>query len=608
MKNCLLAFLLLPLFGFPQTTKIKSLTTDIQFIDRIYCKSYFNLDQQIETTDQAAQQYAETFIKSRLSKDYELVLVSAIESPGGYHYLFHQYYKEVRVYRGEIKINLDRQGNITSVFDNTFEVDNTEDSFPPDDMHSWAIMNFALEPFPIKVEREKVWFNTGSDFIPSLRAEINDSDENYYETIWNKEGKSIYKRDLLSYYHQTSALDTPATAMVFLPDPITTAHTSYGTPYVDNNDNDVSQLNNERQSVTINAGFSGGFFTLSNAYCNITEFSSPTIQPAKNTNPDFDFTRSESGFEDANAFYHITTYQEYVQDLGFTNLANYAIDVDCHALNGADNSNFNPSWSTPRLSFGEGGVDDAEDADVIIHEYGHALSHSGSPSTNNGTERQALDEAIGDYLCSSYSRSLDDYKWENVFSWDGHNEYWNGRSSVSTDHYPEDLELHLYLDADIWSATLMQIWGDIGREPTDALQLQTLYGLASNMTMRDAAYLFLQADETLFGSSHATAIITRMVDRGLLPPDVGINDVATQKDFHLHNSAAFTAGSGEAWIELPENSKAIISIFDVSGRLISEVSTTNSRYYLNPTNFKSGVYIISLMQNGLSGNFKVVKR
>ena len=48
-------------------------------------------------------------------------------------------------------------------------------------------------------------------------------------------------------------------------------------------------------------------------------------------------------------------------------MVNYAIDVDCHGFNGGDNSAFNPGTNPPSIVFGQGGVDDAEDADVIIH-------------------------------------------------------------------------------------------------------------------------------------------------------------------------------------------------------------------------------------------------
>ena len=43
-----------------------------------------------------------------------------------------------------------------------------------------------------------------------------------------------------------------------------------------------------------------------------------------------------------------------------------------HGFNGADNSSYSPG--TGRLQFGEGGVDDAEDSDVVHHELGHGPS------------------------------------------------------------------------------------------------------------------------------------------------------------------------------------------------------------------------------------------
>ena len=77
-------------------------------------------------------------------------------------------------------------------------------------------------------------------------------------------------------------------------------------------------------------------------------------------------------------------------------------------------------------AFGEGGVDDAEDGDVIIHELGHAISHMRANS-NSGTERSTYDEALGDYFAERYGRLLGITS-NRVFDWDGNNTFWSGRS------------------------------------------------------------------------------------------------------------------------------------------------------------------------------------
>lgn len=62
-------------------------------------------------------------------------------------------------------------------------------------------------------------------------------------------------------------------------------------------------------------------------------------------------------------YYHIDNSQRYMQSLGFNNIQNNSIIADPHGCQncpgGDDNSAYFPS--TNRLTFGQGGVDDAED-------------------------------------------------------------------------------------------------------------------------------------------------------------------------------------------------------------------------------------------------------
>src|SRR5215510_8103207 len=104
---------------------------------------------------------------------------------------------------------------------------------------------------------------------------------------------------------------------------------------------------------------------------------SETGDPAFSENNTFIYTRDDDRFEQVMAYYWVTEAQKYIQSLGFgttrrpVNMESQ--DVRINQI-GIDNSF---SWDKhDLLRFGKGGVDDAEDAEVILHEYGHAIQDS----------------------------------------------------------------------------------------------------------------------------------------------------------------------------------------------------------------------------------------
>jgi hypothetical protein len=552
-----------------------------------------------------------SFLKNRLpnlkGQNVNLMLENQIASPKGVHYRFSQTINDRKVYRGSVKLNVDNDGRLLSLFDHTFEVPNFLDSeFPNHQPYHDGLMVHYETPNNGRLHNytlSEVYFPEENELVPAIHLEVVETTNRYYELVLNKEVRVIYQNDLLSY---SAPQDSIITMWVFNPDPLSSANQNYGAPYSDAFDMDVLELNAEREMVQAPVTFENDTFFLRNDYVAIKEFSLPSIEPAYSLTSEFNFTRAEPGFEDVNAFYHITAFQAHIQTLGFSNIVDYPIEVDVHALNGSDNSNFNPGFNPPRLQFGEGGVDDAEDADVIIHEYGHAVMHAAAPGTNNGTERKALDEAAGDYFASSYSRHISNNRWEDVFTWDGHNEFWPGRSSVSSDHYPEDVDNNIYSDADIWSATLMEIWGDIGRDATDAIMIQAAYSFSEGMTMPQAALLFLQADTLLFGGTNFTPIRQRMYDRGLIPWNVGIEDQEDiAKPFRVYNSAGFTAGTGP--MQVVSNQEFRANLFNSVGQLISSSGSDSNQFMLKSDGLSSGVYVLKIELEGISGAVKLVK-
>ncbi len=566
----------------------------------------------IESTDTIlVKQYLLSTIPNLKGADFSVEYLEGTQSKTGLHYLYRQNYHGKPVYRGTIKINLDKTGNIISLFDNTYHILETPaGEFPnTDDCYDIIKSIYKEENDIVKILIEDLYFDLGPRLIPASRIELWDKRGNFFELIIDAEQMIVYERDMNDYFNNNRVhdVDTPALARVFNPDPLTTAGVTYGTPYEDASDADISQLNMQRQQVTIDVAFENDTFKLESPYCLITEHSIPVVTPVTSLTPAFEFTRSQDGFEDVNAFYHINVYHDYVQQLGFDNIVDYPIWVDTHGMGGADNSNFSAAGSPPRLSFGEGGVDDAEDADVVIHEYGHAISHSAAPGTNSGTERTALDEAIGDYFAASYSKSINSFNWENMFSWDGHNEFWNGRVVVSSKHYPENLQNNLYKDAEIWSSTMMQIMDNIGREKTDEILIEALHSFSSNMTMSDAACLVIQADHTLNDGEFAIPIGWWMSQRGFTVCGVGINELS-KNHFTVLNSYGFTTRNENAVIQFNSPQTGTIVLTDATGRIIiSESFSGSSECKISPKNLSSGIYLTKVTTQNFSSSYKLMK-
>jgi hypothetical protein len=135
-------------------------------------------------------------------------------------------------------------------------------------------------------------------------------------------------------------------------------------------------------------------------------------------------TRSKDAFEALMAYFHIDRAQKYIQSLGFKSSNLNAINdrVQKVLVDAIDDDNSFYSPGTRKLTFGIGGVDDAEDADVIIHEYGHSIQDNQVPGYGTGLEGRALGEGFGDYLAAAASTELSGAPapWNVcIFDWDG---------------------------------------------------------------------------------------------------------------------------------------------------------------------------------------------
>ncbi|MEA2331004.1 MAG: hypothetical protein QOH58_1142, partial [Thermoleophilaceae bacterium] len=114
-------------------------------------------------------------------------------------------------------------------------------------------------------------------------------------------------------------------------------------------------------------------------------------------------TRANDEFEAGMAYFHIDRAQDYLQGLGVLNANNRRTRVDVNDI-ADDNSFYIPDaggLGVGSIVFGAGGVDDAEDGEVIVHEYGHAIQDNQVPGFGETSQGGAMGEGFSDYLSSA---------------------------------------------------------------------------------------------------------------------------------------------------------------------------------------------------------------
>jgi hypothetical protein len=263
---------------------------------------------------------------------------------------------------------------------------------------------------------------------------------------------------------------------------------------------------------------------LSGDYATVT---SETGSPAYSPTNTFRYTRHQDQFEQVMAYYWITQAQTYIHSLGFGDtrrpIDNQPQRVRINQL-GYDNS-FATDHPVLELRFGKGGVDDAEDAEVILHEYGHAI-HFSQGFSFASEEAGAISEGFADYWAVTVSdvvaRSLGVPEREPlpcVADWDS-TSYTSGvphclRRVDENLHYPADLDGEVHDDGRIWSRALWDIRQKLGHVKADTIILQGSFDFPGT-TMPDLANRTVAAAQQLYGSAAAKAVRQAFVDRGIL--------------------------------------------------------------------------------------------
>lgn len=236
----------------------------------------------------------------------------------------------------------------------------------------------------------------------------------------------------------------------------------------------------------------------------------------------FGFIRGRDNFEEVMFYYHVDRLQAWFGEIGIHNANRRQQVADVHGTS-ADNSFYSPT--TKRITFGSGGVDDAEDADIILHEYGHAMQDDQVEGWGQSHESSAMGEGFGDWLAATYF-SGDEYGDANdavVGDWDAMSYSQANPPALrrvdGNKIYPRDMDGSVHRDGEIWSRALWDLRWMVGREVSMRLVVESHFYCTPYSSFYEGAMAIVAADQAIYGGKYQFAIREAFLARGILSAD-----------------------------------------------------------------------------------------
>jgi Zn-dependent metalloprotease len=478
---------------------------------------------EIEPLTGSPKEIAEAFLKENLgslkiSASFDdLKYDKTTESLGSKTVLFQQHFNGTPIHGAWVAVHIDNQNRIFMVKNDTVPISRLKEKIPKTKagllpsskvdaiikkkIKEYGVLDSTIKKesmiYALKGQLRRVWkvkFGTKEPaaswilFVDQATGHIIEE----RNVLWKADGKG----------------------QVFIPNPVVALDRD---DLFDLGDKDQEVFKGAYRKVMLKALEPGG--RLKGPYVDTTI----TSKCAGSSNFEFVYTRKDDRFEEVMAYYHIDTLQRYIQSLGFKDdkgILNHSIKANAHG-GAEDNSYYDPSPGKHNITYGDGGVDDAEDADVILHEYGHAIQDAIIPGFGQGKEGRAMGEGFGDYLVGSffynYKRGTRKVK---IAEWDAKG-YEGGpqeclRRLDSTKLYPKDMEGEEHSDGEIWSASLWKIRKLLGRKKADTVILESHFYLNQYSDFKDGAEAILMAEKNLYGGKKNKSMTKIFKDRGIL--------------------------------------------------------------------------------------------
>ncbi|KCZ70334.1 Zinc metalloprotease (elastase) [Candidatus Methanoperedens nitroreducens] len=447
----------------------------------------------------------------------DLKFITKTYSLNTYHIRYQQFYEEIPVLYAFISVHLNEESKIIMVKNNYH---------PEIALDTKAILNGGIsKEKAIEIVHLDLNAETRLKRDSTVDLVILPIEDEFYLT-WEvsvalknpSEGHHIYvdvRHGEIIKKMGVFRRKTIGKGRVFIPNPVVALRHLNLTP--------ESDITEDAYTTVVLKGLDGSGF-LRGEYVDTVNTPSRAYEPSHL----FYYKRGDSRFCEVMAYYHIDSCQRFIQELGFKNICNKQIKVNAYAEERG--SYFD--CDTKDITFGAIGIPDAEDADIIIHEYAHAIMDDQVSFLSLTEEGGAMEQGFGDFLAACFfAEESAGFNREAVGDWNGiGNVLRCVRRVDSQKYYPENFLGVISCDADgeIWSSALWDLYLTLGgnseekdnrikaRERSIRLVLESHFFLNPLSKFIDGAEAIITANKILYSGRDEEKIKGVLIKRGFL--------------------------------------------------------------------------------------------
>lgn len=208
-----------------------------------------------------------------------------------------------------------------------------------------------------------------------------------------------------------------------------------------------------------------------------------------------------------------------------------------------------------------------------------------------------MDEGFGDYWAAVYSKSISENEYLKIFNWDGHNQFWAGRSLDHNRTYSDGLDGNKYVDGELFGAMLMDIRKHLKDTTADKIILQSAYSWFPNMTFTEAYQQILKADSILYDANNSSMLIWLGCKRGFLTQNCELKNTIISQEVQVDYS--LLRQKTLRLIDLQD--EVLVEIFSTEGKLVYKGFIKDNSISLS--SLSDGIYFLKIDNQSLKITF-----